>query len=78
MPARIRLVRLGKRNKPYYRLVVADREKPRNGRFIEVLGSFDPRAKEKKFVAHKDRIAYWLGCGALPSETVAQLLKRHV
>jgi len=75
MAVRIRMARYGKRNDPFYRIVVADKEKPRDGKFLEVLGTYDPNNKQQKIKADKDRIAYWISNGATPSETVANLLK---
>lgn len=75
MAVSMRLARRGKRNDPFYHVVVADRKKPRDGSFIEVLGTYDPSNKEKRFVGKKDRIEYWLSKGAIPSETVSQLIK---
>lgn len=71
----LRLARCGKTNSPYYHLVAADGRKPRDGKFIEVLGQYDPRNKERRFVAKKDRIEYWLSKGAKPSETVSKLIR---
>lgn len=71
----IRLSRRGKKGKPFYHLVAADEKKPRDGNFLEVLGTYDPRNKEKKFAAKKDRVEHWMKNGARPSETVSQLLK---
>ena len=77
MAVRIRLARYGKRNSPFYRVVVQDREKPRNGRFLEIVGTFNPKEKgsDKRCQFNKERVEYWLGKGATPSETVAQLIK---
>ncbi len=75
MAVSMRLARRGKRNAPFYHVVVADRKKPRDGSFIEVLGTYDPSNKEKRFVGKKERIEYWLSKGAIPSETVSQLIK---
>lgn len=75
MAVSMRLARRGKRNDPFYHVVVADRKKPRDGSFIEVIGTYDPSNKEKRFVGKKDRIEYWLSKGAIPSETVSQLIK---
>ena len=77
MAVSIRLSRHGKRNCPFYRLVVADRERPRDGKFIEVVGTYDPRANGGIFTAKRDRIAYWVGKGAQPSDTVSELLKQY-
>lgn len=76
---RIRLARHGAKKRPFYRIVVAHGEYARNGRYIEILGTFDPRAKEEKAVSLKpERIEHWLGQGAQPSDTVRQLLKKHL
>jgi small subunit ribosomal protein S16 len=75
MAATIRLSRKGKRNAPFYHVVVADENKARDGRFIEVLGTYDPRNKEKRFTGNKERITHWLSKGALPSETVSKLFR---
>jgi len=71
----MRLSRRGKRNAPFYHLVVADEKKPRDGAFIETLGTYDPRKKEKRCSWNKERVEYWLARGATPSETVGHLLK---
>lgn len=75
MAVTMRLARRGKRNDPVYHVVIADKRKPRDGCFIEVVGTYDPSNKERRFVGKKDRIDYWIGKGAVPSETVSQLLK---
>lgn len=76
MAVSMRLARRGKRNDPFYHVVVADRRMPRDGRFLEVLGTYDPSNKDRKFVGKKERIEHWLRRGAIPSETVSQLLKK--
>jgi len=75
MAVRIRLARKGKRHEPFYHVVVADGRMPRDGRFIEVLGTYDPKNKEGRFNGKKERIEYWLGKGATPTETVSELLR---
>lgn len=75
MSVAMRLARRGKRNAPFYHVVVADNKMPRDGRFIEVVGLYDPTNKEKRFTAKKERIEYWLSKGAVPSETVSQLIE---
>lgn len=75
MAVSMRLSRRGKKNSPFYHLVVADSQMPRDGRFLETLGTYDPRNKEKRFVGKKERIEYWLARGAKPSETVSELLR---
>ncbi len=75
MAVKIRLARKGKRHEPFYHVVVADERKPRDGCFIEVLGTYDPKNKDKRFEGKKERIEYWLGKGAKPSETVSELFR---
>lgn len=72
---RIRLTRTGRKNRPHYRVVVAEHSAPIKGKFIEILGSFDPRTK--KIQLKKEEIMAWLKKGAKPSNTVAKLLKRE-
>lgn len=76
MAVRIRLARHGTKKKPFYRVVVTDQENKRDGRFIEVVGTYDPREKENKVSFKQDRIQYWISKGAQPSETVGILLKK--
>lgn len=71
----MRLSRKGKRNDPFYHVVVADGKKPRDGSFIEVVGTYDPGNKERRFTGKKERIEYWLKKGAVPSETVSHLIR---
>ena len=75
MVVKIRLARAGKRHAPFYHVVVADERMPRDGRYIEVVGTYDPSNKERGFTGKKDRIEYWLGNGARPTETVSKLLR---
>lgn len=76
---RIRLKRLGRRHRPFYRVTAVDRKKPRDGRVLEELGFYDPmNADPAKQVSLKsDRIAYWISVGAQPSDTVRGLIKRQ-
>ena len=76
MTVRLRLQRLGKPKKPFYRLVAIDQRAKRDGKPIEFLGQYDPKAVENKVKVKGDRIEYWLKQGAQASKTVAQLLKR--
>jgi len=76
MAVRIRLARHGTKKKPFYRIVVADSEASRNGRFIEVVGTYSPRDKAKRVELKRERIEYWMKNGALPTETVGQLIKQ--
>ena len=73
---KIRLRRMGAKKAPYYRVVVADSRYPRDGRFIEILGSYDPKKKGENYAVKMDRVDYWLGNGAGVSETVASILRR--
>ena len=75
MSVKIRLARKGKKHEPFYHVVVADERRPRDGRFIEVIGTYDPKNKENRFVGKRERIDYWLGKGAVPTETVSKLLR---
>ncbi len=70
----IRLARIGKKKKPFYRVVVIEKRRPRNGRFVEVVGTYDPLTKPAGVKLNADRIRYWLGCGAQPSNTVRSFL----
>jgi small subunit ribosomal protein S16 len=72
----IRLSRSGTRNRPFYSVIVADRRMPRDGRFIEKVGTYDPNAEKAPISLKLDRIEHWQKTGAQASETVAQLIKR--
>lgn len=74
---KIRLRRTGKTKQPSYRLVVADSRSPRDGKFIEIIGHYNPIRIPKVLEIKADRARYWLGVGAQPSDTVATLLKRQ-
>lgn len=76
MAVRIRLSRHGRKKAPFYRLVVADSRSPRDGRFIELLGTYDPMADPAKITVNEERAVYWLTVGATASETVRGLLKK--
>ncbi len=73
----IRLTRIGKHKRPFYRIVVADSRKPRDGRFLEILGTFDPLAESSAVHFKEDRVADWIKKGARISETVHQLFKKQ-
>lgn len=73
---RIRLRRVGAKGQPYYRVVVADQRSPRDGRFIEIIGHYNPRVEPSEIVINKDKALAWIANGARPSESVASLLKR--
>ena len=74
---RIRLRRGGKRNQPSYRVVVADKPAPRDGRFIENLGHYNPLTDPVTLEVKKDRVEHWMSLGAQPTETVHRLLYKH-
>ncbi|MBN1689360.1 MAG: 30S ribosomal protein S16 [Candidatus Omnitrophica bacterium] len=76
MAVRIRLKRFGTKNRLQWRVVVSDVKMPRDGRFIEEIGYYDPLPIDEKFVIQKDRLDYWLGQGAQLSSSVRSLLKR--
>jgi small subunit ribosomal protein S16 len=76
MAVKIRLRKTGRKRQPSYRIVVADSESPRDGRFIELLGHYFPRAKDKQFDVDVAKAREWLDKGATPSETVASILKK--
>jgi small subunit ribosomal protein S16 len=71
----IRLARAGAKKKPFYRVVVADHRFPRDGRFIEQVGTYDPRKTEHGIALKLDRIEHWVSHGARPSETVSHILE---
>jgi small subunit ribosomal protein S16 len=73
---RIRLRKMGLRHQPYYRIVVADRESPRDGRFLEVVGTYNPRTEPSTILVEEERVYHWMGHGAQPSESVAKLFKQ--
>ncbi len=76
---KIRLKRMGRRNRAFFRICAFDAREERDGRSIEQLGTYDPMEKEesKKVVLKRDRIEYWLSVGAQPTETVASILKKN-
>jgi small subunit ribosomal protein S16 len=76
MSVKIRMKRVGAKNKPVFRIVVADGRSPRDGKFIEELGTYQPRKKGENFTLDLDRAKYWISKGAQPSDTVASFLKK--
>ncbi len=77
MGVRIRLARHGAKKKPFYRIVVADGESPRDGKFLEKVGTYDPLKDPAEVKLNQDRIKYWIAKGAVPSDTVKSLFKRE-
>ena len=74
MAVKLRLMRMGKKKQPVYRVVAADSASPRDGRFIEILGTYEPRAEPSLVVIDNARAVRWLRNGAKPTDTVARLL----
>ncbi len=72
----IRLARVGARKQPHYRVVVIEKDRARNGRSVEVVGTYNPRTDPATVLLKQDRIAYWMSKGAQPSDTMAKLLKK--
>ena len=73
---KIRLRRVGAKKAPFYRIVVADSRAPRDGRFIEELGTYNPAADGDKLKVNMERVQYWVSNGAQPTDTVRGLLKK--
>ncbi len=76
MAVKIRLARVGRHKRPFYRVVVADIESPRDGKFIEILGTYDPLPENIDVNIQVDRAKYWLSKGALPTDTVKSIFKK--
>ncbi|MGB6526090.1 MAG: 30S ribosomal protein S16 [Candidatus Acidiferrales bacterium] len=73
----IRLSRIGKKKQPSYRVVVIEKTRPRDGRFVEIVGTYDPLKNPAVINLDAERIKYWLGCGAQPSDTVRSFLRNQ-
>ncbi|MDD5199791.1 MAG: 30S ribosomal protein S16 [Terrimicrobiaceae bacterium] len=76
MAVAIRLKREGAKNHPYYKIVVADQRRPRDGKFIEIIGTYDPKKEGENFAIELDRANYWVGVGARPSQTVGSIINK--
>jgi small subunit ribosomal protein S16 len=76
MSVKIRMKRIGTKNTPVFRIVVADSRSPRDGKFIEEVGTYQPLKKGDNFTLKLDRVNYWVSKGAQPSETVASFIKK--
>ncbi len=76
MAVKLRLKRMGAKKKPFYRIVAADSRSPRDGRFIEALGTYDVTSKDGNVTLDEERIIYWLNNGAQPTETVRSILSK--
>ena len=77
MAVRIRLARHGAKKRPFYRIVVADSESPRDGRFLEVVGTYNPLMEPAEVTFKNERVKYWMDQGALPTNTVKNLIKKE-
>ena len=73
----LRMTRRGAKKKPFYRIVAADSRSPRDGKFLEMLGTYDPLKSENNIKIDAEKVASWIKKGAKPSETVASLLKKE-
>ncbi len=78
MAVRIRLARFGTKDRPFYRVVAIDSKAKRNGRSLEQLGTYDPLANPAAVKLDAERIKYWIGTGATPSDTVRSLINRYI
>ena len=80
MAVRIRMKKMGRKHRPYFRIVAIDSRQPRDGRALEDLGTYDPKVAvtENRVTLKADRIKYWMSVGALPSERVTALLNKHL
>lgn len=76
MAVKIRMKRVGAKNTPVFRIVVADERSPRDGKCIEEVGTYQPQKKGDNVVLKQDRVDYWLGKGAQPSDTVASFIRK--
>ncbi len=76
MSVMLRLTRAGAKKAPYYHIIATDKRAKRDGKYIEQLGSYDPKKNPAEVILNQERVDYWLKVGARPSETVASLLKQ--
>ena len=76
MAVRIRLTRLGRKKKPFYRIIVADSQRARDGKFLDILGTYDPLQDPAAIKIDNEKLEDWLGRGALPTTTVKSLIKK--
>lgn len=77
MAVRIRLTRLGKKKKPFYRIIVADSECKRDGKFLDIVGTYDPMQEPTAITIDDEKLQEWIGKGAIPSTTVKSLIKQN-
>lgn len=78
MSVKIRLSRHGGKKKPFYRIVVSDSRSPRDGKYIEQVGSYDPKSVSGGVKINREKVAKWLKQGALPTQTVSELIKKSL
>ncbi len=77
MPVKIRLARHGAKKRPFYRIVVADSESPRDGKYLEAVGSYNPLKDPAEVSLKEERIRYWMNQGAIPTNTIKSLFKKE-
>jgi small subunit ribosomal protein S16 len=77
MPVKIRLARHGAKKRPFYRIVVADVESPRDGKYLEAVGSYNPLKDPAEVSLKEERIRYWMNQGAIPTNTIKSLFKKE-
>lgn len=77
MAVRIRLTRMGRKKKPFYRIIVANNEAKRDGKFLDIIGTYDPMQEPAAVTIDTDKLNDWLGKGAEPTVTVSNLIKKH-
>jgi small subunit ribosomal protein S16 len=77
MAVRIRLTRMGRKKKPFYRIVVATNEAKRDGKFLDIVGTYDPMQQPAAVSINAEKLNHWLGQGAEPTVTVRSLIKKH-
>ncbi len=73
----IRLTRMGTKKKPFYRVVVAEKRSKRDGKFIEIVGHYNPCSTPTLIVINQERVQHWIGCGAQPTDTVRSLIRKN-
>lgn len=76
MAVRIRLTRLGRKKKPFYRIIVADSQRARDGKFLDIVGTYDPLKDPAEIKIDQHKLQDWLGRGAMPTTTVNSLIKK--
>ncbi len=77
MAVKLRLKRMGAKQRPFYRIVAADSRAPRDGRFLEVVGTYNPITNPAEIKIDEERAMYWLGQGAIPTDTVRNILTKN-